>query len=200
MGQPVRLITTLFAIVLMGTVHVPMAAAHALPTAAGPKLRTEQARQPMRSTLLELPASLADDPNVVGHRPHHPGDFPSAVQLDVEAQPGFQMGLSSWHQPQGSARLSLFPKTLVAEHEGGGEDPLPVHDEPDVADDGNAGPSALGRDWRGLGRDTAFFLGYQGVVAGILYLLPEDVTKWTAEQRKTKYAPLVGERATSYMG
>jgi hypothetical protein len=30
-----------------------------------------------------------------------------------------------------------------------------------------------------------FFLGYQSVAAGILYVLPESVTKWTVEQRKT---------------
>jgi hypothetical protein len=60
-----------------------------------------------------------------------------------------------------------------------------THHEPDLADDENAAPSALGQDWRGLGRDTAFFLGYQGVVAGILYLLPESETQWTAEQKRT---------------
>ena len=185
MGQPVRLVTTLFAIVLMSAVHVPVAADHVLPTATGQKLRPERARQPMRSTLVESPASLAGDPDVVGRRTHRRGDFPLAVQIDVEVQPSGQMGLSTWHQPEGSARFSLFPKTLGAEREGGAEDPLLVHDEPDAADDGNRVPSALGRDWGGLQRDTAFFLGYQMVGAGILYLLPEDVTKWTAEQRKT---------------
>jgi hypothetical protein len=184
MGQPVRLITTLFAIVLMSTVHVPMAAAHALPTTAGQKLRTEQAWQPMRSTLVELPASLADDPDVVGDRPHRPGDFPPAVQVGVEAQPSAQMGLSSWHQPGGPARFSLFPKTLVGEREGGAEGPLLVRDEHAVANDGNAAPDALGRDWRGLGRDTAFFVGYEALAAGVAYLLPERVTQWTAEQRR----------------
>jgi len=37
-------------------------------------------------------------------------------------------------------------------------------------------PSAIGK---GIGRDTAFFLGYQVVFAGILYLMPESVTNWT---------------------
>ena len=40
------------------------------------------------------------------------------------------------------------------------------------------------RDWQGIGRDTAFFMGYQVVFAGFLYLLPESVTKWTEEQKK----------------
>jgi Domain of unknown function (DUF3943) len=53
------------------------------------------------------------------------------------------------------------------------------------ADDARAGPSTVRRDWRGLGRDTAFFVGYEAVAAGILYLLPERVTHWTVEQRRT---------------
>ena len=117
MGQPVRLVTTLFAILLMSAVHVPMAADHALPTATGQKLTPERAWQPMRSTQVESPGS-------------------------------------------------------------------PVGD----LDDGNAAPSAMGRDWRGLGRDAAFFLGYQGVAAGILYLLPESETQWTEEQKRTSMA------------
>ena len=159
MGQPVCLITTLVATVLMSAVHVLMAADQTVPMATGQKLRPERARQLMRSTLVELPASLAGDPDVAGQRPHRPGDVSPALRVDVEAQPGVQMGLSSWHQPEGPARFSLFPKTLVGEREGGAEGPLLVRDEHAVANDGNAAPSALGRDWRGLGRDTAFFWG-----------------------------------------
>jgi hypothetical protein len=40
------------------------------------------------------------------------------------------------------------------------------------------------RDWRGIGRDTAFFLGYQVVFAGFLYLLPESVTQWSQDDKK----------------
>ena len=45
--------------------------------------------------------------------------------------------------------------------------------------------SALSQDWKGIGRDTAYFMGYQVVVAGALYLLPESVTKWTDEQKRS---------------
>jgi hypothetical protein len=45
--------------------------------------------------------------------------------------------------------------------------------------------TALSQDWKGIGRDTAYFMGYQIVVAGTLYLLPESVTKWTDEQKRT---------------
>jgi hypothetical protein len=184
MGKPVRLIAALFATVLMSAVHVPMAAGQTLPMAPGQKLRLERARQPMPSTLVGLPANLAGDPDVLGQRPYRPGDFPPAVQVDVEAQSSGQMGLPSWDQPEGPAPFSLFPKTLVGKHEGGAEDPLLVHDEHAVANDGHAASNALGRDWRGLGRDTAFFVGYEAVAAGVAYLLPEHVTHWTAEQRR----------------
>jgi hypothetical protein len=42
------------------------------------------------------------------------------------------------------------------------------------------------RDWKGIGRDTAYFMGYQVVIAGVLYTLPESVTKWTDEQKRAK--------------
>jgi hypothetical protein len=54
-----------------------------------------------------------------------------------------------------------------------------------VADEALAGPSTARRDWQGLGRDTAFFVGYEVMAAGTLYLLPERVTQWTVEQRRT---------------
>ena len=38
--------------------------------------------------------------------------------------------------------------------------------------------TAIERDWVGLGRDTAFLLGYQAVAIGVLFLLPEDVSHW----------------------
>jgi Domain of unknown function (DUF3943) len=53
-----------------------------------------------------------------------------------------------------------------------------------VAGDEQAGPSTVRRDWRGLGRDTAFFVGYEAVATGIMGLLPGSVTQWTAEQRR----------------
>ena len=40
------------------------------------------------------------------------------------------------------------------------------------------------RDWRGIGRDTAFLIAYEVVFAGFLYLLPESVTKWDEDQKK----------------
>jgi hypothetical protein len=44
------------------------------------------------------------------------------------------------------------------------------------------------RDWKGIGIDTAFFLGYQVVFAGVLWFLPESVTAWTEDQKKATLA------------
>jgi hypothetical protein len=112
------------------------------------------------------------------------------VPADVDAPPGTGMDLSRWRPLEGLAPFSHVLATPVSTCGGGIEDPLTedrllVEDEPSVADDGSAAPSALVHDWRGLGRDTAFFVGYEAVAAGILYVLPEDVTKWTVEQRRT---------------
>jgi len=41
-----------------------------------------------------------------------------------------------------------------------------------------------GRDWIGLGRDTAFIFGYQVVTITLFYFLPESVSKWSDQQKK----------------
>jgi Domain of unknown function (DUF3943) len=117
--------------------------------------------------------------------PHRPGDAPLAAQVDVEALLRSHMGLSSRHSLGGPASLPLFTDSFASESSGGAEGRWLLPDENDIAGNDDAKPRGLERDWRGLGRDTAFFLGYQAVFAGVLYLLPESVTKWTAEQRKT---------------
>jgi len=40
------------------------------------------------------------------------------------------------------------------------------------------------RDWAGLKRDTWYFLGYQWVTIGLLYVAPESVSGWSTEQKK----------------
>jgi hypothetical protein len=42
----------------------------------------------------------------------------------------------------------------------------------------------MDRDWVGLGRDTVFLLGYQIIFVGILYALPESVSRWSDDQKK----------------
>lgn len=54
---------------------------------------------------------------------------------------------------------------------------------------GNSGINDLPTepDWNGLQRDTAYFLGLQFVVVGILYTMPENVSSWSKED-KEKYS------------
>jgi Domain of unknown function (DUF3943) len=40
-----------------------------------------------------------------------------------------------------------------------------------------------GRDWVGLGRDTAFLIGYQLAVSGVLWVLPEDISGWSEREK-----------------
>lgn len=39
-------------------------------------------------------------------------------------------------------------------------------------------------DWRGVGRDTAYFLGYQFSVIAVLYIAPESISGWDREQKR----------------
>jgi hypothetical protein len=130
--------------------------------------------------LSTVPVAKAAD-----HHPYRPGDAPPAALVGVDELLRTHMGLSSWPSPRGLAPLPLLPNSFASESSGGAEDRWQLPNEDDIAENGDATPGALERDWRGLGRDTAFFLGYEAVVAGVLYLLPESVTKWTADQRKT---------------
>jgi hypothetical protein len=119
------------------------------------------------------------------HSPHLPGDAPPAARVDVEALLRTHMGLSSSHASGGPVPLALFSDSLASESSGGAEDRQRLPDEVGIEENRDVNPGTLEQDWAGLGRDTAFFAGYEAVVAGVLYLLPESVTKWTAEQRKT---------------
>lgn len=38
-------------------------------------------------------------------------------------------------------------------------------------------------DWKGVGRDTAYFLTYQALIVGLLYLAPESVSGWSKEDK-----------------
>jgi Domain of unknown function (DUF3943) len=119
------------------------------------------------------------------HHPHRPGDAPPVTEVDVDALLRTHIGLSNSPSRRGLPPLALLPDSFASEGSGGAQDRWQLPHEDDIAENGDATPGALARDWRGLGRDTAFFLGYEAVVAGVLYLLPESVTKWTADQRKT---------------
>jgi hypothetical protein len=40
-------------------------------------------------------------------------------------------------------------------------------------------------DWSGMERDSFYFVGYQLVVIGLLYVMPESVSGWTSEQKRS---------------
>jgi hypothetical protein len=185
MWPAMLLVPTLLAIAMMSGVRLTMAADHAIQRATGQKPQQEQAAQQRRPALAQSAAALAGDPDAVGQHTHRLVDFTPTVPGDFDSQLSARMGLSSWRQPEGPAPFSLFPEPPAGKSEGGTEELSLIEDELGVADNGNAAPRALERDWRGLGRDTAFFLGYQGLAAGVWFLTPESVSKWTPEQRKT---------------
>ena len=87
---------------------------------------------------------------------------------DPKRTPSFALG--SWQEIESEERYTLL-------NEG----------EPPFSDAGQKERSEPQRDWRGIGRDTAFFMGYQVVFAGLLYLLPESVTTWTEDQKRATW-------------
>jgi len=79
----------------------------------------------------------------------------------------------------------ISPKRSFEEVEANTRYTLLNEDQKAVLSGSKKNPGEPHGDWKGIGRDTAFFLGYQGVFAGVLYFLPESVTSWTKEQKKT---------------
>lgn len=107
-----------------------------------------------------------------------------------------------WNEP-GFFREQIFKELRAAERPDpisffphgffGGTEPeykyaLLDEGEPPFPDTSRKGSSKSRQDWAGIGRDTAFFLGYQVVFAGVLWLLPESVTAWTEDQKKATLA------------
>jgi hypothetical protein len=45
------------------------------------------------------------------------------------------------------------------------------------------GSPPAGGDWAGLGRDTAYLIGYQALAFAILYVAPESVSNWSEESK-----------------
>ena len=102
---------------------------------------------------------------------------------EFDPQLSARTGLSRWRTPEGPILFSLFPGHPADESVVGIEYPVLVQDAQGVPDIGIIAPGALRRDWGGIGRDTAFLVGYQAVAIGITYLLPEGVSRWTREQK-----------------
>jgi hypothetical protein len=169
-------ISTVLAIVLMSDIYAATAADHVMRRAR---------RLHVGSVVDQSPATLAGENDALRQYTHRPGDFSRMLHAYFDTQLSAHMGLPSWRSPGEPVSFLPFPDSLASESGGGTEDFFLIDAEHGVLEDENTAPGALERDWRGLGRDSAFFLGYQVGVAGFLYLLPESVTQWTPEQKKT---------------
>lgn len=87
--------------------------------------------------------------------------------------------------------LSLFSSSLT------GATPPPAATAADVSKSTPL-PGAQDKDWAGVSRDTAVFVGAQFVAVGVIYLMPESVSGWSREQKSEsieKYEENVGHPA-----
>jgi Domain of unknown function (DUF3943) len=100
---------------------------------------------------------------------------------------GARTGLSTWRLPTPPALFSLWPDQLAGQSGAGVDDPVLGQDTPDVSASEPTVSSALQRDWGGIGRDMVVFMGVQLVVIGVTYLLPEDVSRWSEEQKNVTF-------------
>ncbi len=57
----------------------------------------------------------------------------------------------------------------------------PAHE---VAEEVSLGAYPTTRDWRGLTRDTGYFLGFQFAIIGVLYLMPEQISSWSQDDKE----------------
>ena len=62
--------------------------------------------------------------------------------------------------------------------------PLPAAEFDDLGTEIEFSPEFDRTDRDGLRRDTWYFLGYQWITIGLLYVAPESVSGWTDEQKK----------------
>jgi hypothetical protein len=110
---------------------------------------------------------------------------PWNVYLDWNVPGCFEWQIFNEMRPTEDPKISLcFPPSSSEGMEPDGRYTLLKEGKPPFPEAGQKERSEPQRDWRGIGRDTAFFMGYQVVFAGFLYLLPESVTSWTEEQKK----------------
>lgn len=120
------------------------------------------------------------------------------IKNTAHAAPRYWKVSFEWDEPNPSAR-EIFEKMITTESR---RNPFSFtlgawegiesekrftflnEEERHLSNAGRYEPSKPQRDWRGIGRDTAFYMGYQVVFAGVLYFLPESVTSWTKDQKK----------------
>jgi len=109
------------------------------------------------------------------------------VYLEWDKPAFFGGQIFNWLRPAGDPSQPLF---FVQGFLGTTEHRYTLVDEggTPLSDSSQKESSKPQRDWKGIGLDTAFFLGYQVVFAGVLWVLPESVTSWTEDQKKATLA------------
>ena len=104
----------------------------------------------------------------------------------LTGQTAFAAGVESSGPPGATSTLPLAQPafSLIPEHTV--DSPLSQQNFRLAANDDapESAPAPPGRDWVGLGRDTALLLGYQILAIGALYLMPEEITNWSENEKK----------------
>jgi hypothetical protein len=177
---------------VLNDVYLAMAGDHDLRRATEQQSGVEQVGQPVRLTWDRFPVPQVNRPHAMGQLTQRAGDVLSTAAVDVGIPPRTGIDLSSWRALEGAGAFPRLQDAPADTDEGGAEETLPedqllMDDEPGVTPEESGASAEVVRDWRGLRRDTAFFLGYQVIGAGIWFLTPESVSQWTAEQRRTSF-------------
>jgi hypothetical protein len=116
--------------------------------------------------------------------------FQGLAAKDVQAQLTLEPLLQQGIPPQ--IHLELDPDTRItatiqdnATISGDSNMPLqntPADSSEEVA---TSAREKVEPDWSGLKRDSLYFVGYQVVVIGLLYIMPQAVSGWTSEQKRS---------------
>jgi hypothetical protein len=109
------------------------------------------------------------------------------VYLEWDRPAFFSGQIFSWLRPAEDPRQLLF---FVQGFLGTTEHRYTLVDEDGtpLSDSSQKESSKPQRDWKGMGIDTVFYLGYQVAFAGVLWFLPESETAWTEDQKKATLA------------
>jgi hypothetical protein len=95
------------------------------------------------------------------------------------------MGLSAGTSLIGDQTLSSSHNSSLFEELGSDRGYTSLNEEKTFSNPGQKESGHTSQDWKGIGRDTGYYVGYQVVVCGALYLTPESVSKWTPEQKRS---------------
>ena len=90
------------------------------------------------------------------------------------------LALSTWlARPAWGADVE--PRNEIEAHQvddAAGKTPEATPERPDITPEATPEQPAITPNWKGLRRDTLYFLGYQAVVIAVLYAVPESETGW----------------------